>query len=146
MAICATRDPVLIANIAPYLVRVREIVAEKTAAFGIDQDSYKLIIRTYGQNGVMGDLEPVTQSAAHELCFVLEAVCPTQEQASAVIAIARTTMLHSDFAGRLCKEGNMAIPFSPSDLEAGPMYRFSVFHTVEVDSPTELFPITYESV
>ncbi len=146
IAICATRDPVLIATIDPYLVRVREIVAEKTSAFGIAAGDYELVIRVYGRDGVMGALEPYKGPLGHELCFVLEAICPTQEQASAVIAIARTTMLHSDFAGRLCKEGNMAIPFSPSDLEAGAMYRFSVFHTVEVDSPTAPFPITYETV
>ena len=146
IAICATRDPVLIATIDPYLVRVREIVAEKTAAFGISAGDYELVIRVYGRDGVMGALEPYKGPLGHELCFVLEAICPTQEQASAVIAIARTTMLHSDFPGRLCKEGNMAIPFSPSDLEAGAMYRFSVFHTVEVASPTAPFPISYETV
>lgn len=69
----------------------------------------------------MGDLEPVTETRSHELCFVLEATCETQEMASAVVAIARLTMLHSDFEGRLCKEGNMAIPFSPSDIDIGPM-------------------------
>lgn len=146
VAICATRDPVLIATIDPYLVRVREIVAEKTSAFGIGAGDYELVIRVYGRDGVMGALEPYKGPLGHELCFVIEAICPTQEQASAVIAIARTTMLHSDFPGRLCKEGNMAIPFSPSDLEAGAMYRFSVFHTVEVDTPTEMFPIRYEKV
>lgn len=146
VAICATRDPVLISTIDPYLVRVREIVAEKTSAFGITESDYELVIRVYGRDGVMGALEPYKGPLGHELCFVLEAICSTQEQASAVIAIARTTMLHSDFAGRLCKEGNMAIPFSPSDLEAGAMFRFSVFHTVEANSPHELFPITYENV
>ena len=94
----------------------------------------------------MGELEPVTRGEAHELCFIIEAVCATQEMASAVVAIARLTMLHSDFPGRLCKEGNMAIPFSPSDIELGPLYRFSVFHTVAVDNANDLFPITYEEV
>ncbi|WP_207388295.1 acyclic terpene utilization AtuA family protein [Lichenihabitans psoromatis] len=146
ITICATRDPVLIANIEPYLAKVREVVADKSAAFGIAPEAYRLIIRSYGLNGVMGDLEPLANKPAHELCFVVEAVCETQEQAAAVIGMARLTMLHSDFAGRLCKEGNMAIPFSPSDIDVGPMYRFNVFHTVEAMSPTELFPITYETV
>jgi hypothetical protein len=55
-------------------------------------------------------------------------------------------MLHADFPGRLCKEGNMAFPFSPSDIDMGPMYRFSIFHTVEVSDPCALFPIEYEKV
>ncbi len=62
------------------------------------------------------------------------------------IGIARTNMLHTDFPGRLCREGNMAFPFSPSDIEVGAMYRFSVFHTVAPDDPLEMFPIEHERV
>jgi hypothetical protein len=40
----------------------------------------------------------------------------------------------------------MAFPFSPSDIEAGPVYRFSVFHTLVPDDPLEMFPIEYERV
>jgi hypothetical protein len=146
ITICATRDPVLIAGIDDYLRRVGEIVNEKTRDFGVNQDEFKLAFRCYGRDGVMAAREPLKNGDAHELGFVIEAVAETQETANAVIAITRTTMLHSDFPGRLCKEGNMAIPFSPSDIELGPMYRFSVFHIVEPDSPGELFPIEYETV
>ena len=40
----------------------------------------------------------------------------------------------------------MAFPFSPSDIELQPLYRFSVFHIVELDDPLSLFPIEYETV
>ncbi|WP_353248540.1 acyclic terpene utilization AtuA family protein [Salinisphaera sp. T31B1] len=146
LAICGTRDPVLIDTIEPYLERSREIVAEKTAAFGVSPESYGLSFRVYGRNGVMGAREPVTEITSHELGFVIEVVASTQDEANAVVAIARTTLLHSDFPGRLCKEGNMAIPFSPSDIELGPHYRFSVYHIVDTDSPTAMFPIEYEQV
>jgi hypothetical protein len=63
-----------------------------------------------------------------------------------VLAMARTSMLHADFPGRLCKEGNMAFPYSPSDIELGAMYRFSVFHVVTPKDPYEMFPIDYETV
>ena len=55
-------------------------------------------------------------------------------------------MLHVDFPGRLCKEGNMAFPYSPSDIETAPAYRFSVFHTVAIDDPCAPFPIEYETI
>jgi hypothetical protein len=83
----------------------------------------------------------------HELGFVIEVVArDNQEIANAVLGMARTNMLHTDFPGRLCREGNMAFPFSPSDIDVGPVYRFSVFHVAELDDPTELFPIEYETV
>jgi hypothetical protein len=95
----------------------------------------------------MGAREPVRDATPHELGFVLEVVSrDSQEMASAVLGMARTNMLHTDFPGRLCREGNMAFPFSPSDIEAGPVYRFSIYHVAELDDPGEPFPIIYEVV
>ena len=146
IAMCATRDPVLIRDIDAYLVRVRGIVDEKTRNFGVPEGGYKLAIRCYGLNGVMGEREPVATTTAHELSFILEAMAPTQEVANAVIAISRTTILHADFPGRLCKEGNMAIPFSPADVELGASYEFSVYHIVDAQDPYHLFPIEHVQV
>jgi hypothetical protein len=125
---------------------VRGIVREKAAAFGVAPESYALIIRTYGLDGVMGAREPVQQVAGHEVGFVIEVIAETPEIAAAVLGIARTNMLHTDFPGRLCREGNMAFPFSPSDIPVGPVYRFSIHHVLELDHPYEIFPITYEEI
>ena len=146
ITICGTRDPMLIGIIDEFLASVRENVTVKAKGFGVSPDSYTLTIRTYGANGVMGDWEPVQRTASHELGFVVEVVAPTQELANAVLSIARVQMLHVDFTGRLCKEGNMAFPYSPSDIETAPAYRFSVFHTVAIDDPCAPFPIEYEDV
>ncbi len=40
----------------------------------------------------------------------------------------------------------MAFPFSPSDMERGAVYRFSMQHVVEVEDPLAPFPIEYEDV
>jgi len=146
ITICGTRDPMLISIIGDFLASVRENVSVKAEAFGVLPDQYKLTIRSYGVNGVMSDWEPVNKTAAHELGFVVEVVADTQEIANAVLAIARVQMLHVDFPGRLCKEGNMAFPYSPSDIETAPAYRFSVFHTVAIDDPCAPFPIEYETL
>lgn len=146
ITICGTRDPLLIATIDDFLVSVRENVAVKAEAFGVKPEQYRLVIRSYGARGVMADWEPIAQTQSHELGFVVEVIAATQELANAVLAIARVQMLHVDFPGRLCKEGNMAFPYSPSDIETAPAYRFSVFHTVAIDDPCAPFPIEYESV
>jgi hypothetical protein len=146
ITICGTRDPGLVATIDDFLAAVRENVAVKAEDFGVSPDQYKLVIRTYGANGVMSAWEPVTHTQSHELGFIVEAVANSQEAANAVLSIARVQMLHVDFPGRLCKEGNMAFPYSPSDIETAPAYRFSVFHTVAIDDPCAPFPIEYEMV
>ena len=148
-AICVagTRDPLLIGRLDSFLDSVRAEVATKAANFGATPDTYQLGIRVYGRDGVMGVREPVRDTLGHELGFVIEVVHrDSQEMAGAVLGMARANMLHTDFPGRLCREGNMAFPFSPSDIDVGPVYRFSVYHVAEVDNPTELFPIEYETV
>jgi hypothetical protein len=146
IAICGTRDPLLIAGLEDFLGRVRRNIAEKAADIGATPEHYRLIIRSYGRDGVMDAREPMREQLGHEIGFVVEVVADDQEIANAVVAIARANMLHTDFPGRLCREGNMAFPFSPSDIEMGPMYRFSVFHTVAPDDPLEMFPIEHEWV
>jgi hypothetical protein len=145
VCVCGTRDPLLIGRLDDFIASVRCEVATKAAAFGASPDSYQLGIRIYGRDGVMAGREPLRDALAHELGFVLEVVSQqSQEMASAVLGMARTNMLHTDFPGRLCREGNMAFPFSPSDIEVGPVYRFSIYHVAELDDPLEPFPIQYE--
>lgn len=147
ICVCGTRDPLLIGRIDHFIESVRSEVATKALAFGATPDSYQLGIRVYGRDGVMGAREPVHDAQPHELGFVLEVVArESQEMAAAVLGMARTNMLHTDFPGRLCREGNMAFPFSPSDIDVGPVYRFSVYHVAELDDPREAFPIEYEMV
>ncbi len=146
MTFCGTRDPMLIAILDEFLDAVRANTAAKAADLGADPDAYELIIRCYGRNGVMGEREPARQDPSHEIGFLVEVVAESQEMASFVLALARTQMLHTDFPDRMCREGNMAFPFSPSDCEGGPVYRFSMHHVVRLESPTEMFPIAYEIV
>lgn len=146
ITVCGTRDPLLIATLDDFLARVREALATKAAALGVAADGYRLIVRRYGVDGVMGGAEPVRDARPHEIGFVIEVVAPDQDTADTVLALARVTMLHTDFPGRLCREGNMAFPYSPSDMAAGPVYRFSVFQTMTVDDPLAPFPIHYEDL
>jgi Acyclic terpene utilisation family protein AtuA len=146
ITICGTRDPGLINIMDDYLASVRQNVATKAADFGIAPESYKLLFRQYGRNGVMAEREPEMGDSPHEVGLLVEVVAPTQDEANAVLSIARVNTLHVDFPGRLCKEGNMAFPFSPSDVQTGATYRFSVFHVLEDADPFDLFPIEYHEV
>lgn len=141
-----TRDPGLISQLDSFMEFVRESVATKVAAFDVSREQYQLVLRLYGKNGVMGDWEPLENPSSHEIGILAEVVAKTQDIANAVLSVTRVTLLHSDFRGRLCKEGNMAFPFSPSDIERGPIYEFSLRHVVEPDNPLEMFPIEYEQI
>ncbi len=140
------RDPGLVETIDSFIDSVRAAIAMKVAALGVHHRDYQLVFRLYGKNGVMGDWEPKRASPAHEIGILAEVIARSQDTANAVLAITRASLLHTDFAGRMCKEGNMAFPFSPSDIERGAIYRFSLRHVVEPDDPYEMFPIEYEAI
>ncbi len=146
ISVCGARDPLLIGRLDAFLDSVRENVRTKALDFGVAPEEYALTILTYGRDGVMAARETVRDAAPHELGFVIDVVARTEEQAAGVLAMARTNMLHTDFPGRLCREGNMAFPFSPSDIRAGAVYRFSMAHVVYPDDPCEMFPIEYETL
>jgi hypothetical protein len=141
-----TRDPGLIGQLDSFADGVRAAVATKVSALNVSPEEYQLVLRLYGKNGVMGEREIRRDAASHEIGILAEAVAKTQDIANAVVGLARVTLLHSDFPGRLCKEGNMAFPFSPSDIERGAIYQFSMRHVVAPDDPLEMFPIEYEDV
>lgn len=138
VSVAGTRDPIMISKIDNIVEGVRARVADNYRDKGY---KYNLNFTIYGKNGVMGDLEPVKDAHPHELGIVIEVVADTQEQADTICASARSTMLHYGYEGRRATAGNLAFPFSPSDFHAGRVYVFSMYHIIEVEDPTSLFPI-----
>ncbi len=139
VAIAGARDPGFIARVDEIVAGVKARLADNFR--DLASGSYSLNFILYGKNGVMGDLEPHPNQTGHELGLVIEAVAVTQELANAICGFARATMLHYGFPGRLCTAGNLALPYSPSDLEAGEVYVFSVYHLLETDDPGRWFPV-----
>ncbi|CAM3698681.1 acyclic terpene utilization AtuA family protein [Bordetella sputigena] len=146
IAFAGTRDPGLIGQLDSFIAAVTEAAHTKIAALGIPRDRYRIVIRLYGKDGVMGEWEPLRDVRSHEIGILAEVVGETQEIANAALALTRVTLLHSDFPGRLCREGNMAFPFSPSDIERGPVYEFTMQHVIHTDDPLGMFPIEYETL
>jgi hypothetical protein len=139
--VAGVRDPVLIAGIGDFVAACRQRVAGEAEALGIDPGAYTLTVRIYGRDAVMGEREPVRDPTAHEIGIVADVIAPDEETSRAIMAKARYALLHTDFPGRKCISGNLAIPFSPSDLAAGWVYRFSVWHTMAIDDPLSPFPM-----
>jgi hypothetical protein len=136
IAVAGTRDPILISQLDAYLENVRNRVKEVYGTEG-----YRLLFHVYGRDGVMGGLETAKEIRSHELGFVIEVVADDPEASSAILALSRSAALHSTYPGRKAIAGNLAFPFSPSDLGAGEAFEFSVHHLVEVDDPLDLFPV-----
>jgi len=146
IAFAGARDPGLISQLDSFIESIHASAITKISALGIEPHLYKIVMRLYGKDGVMGSWEPQKNMTPHEVGILVEVIGETQEIANAALALTRVTLLHTDFPGRMCKEGNMAFPFSPSDIERGAIYQFSMQHVVHIEDPLEMFPIEYEMV
>lgn len=142
ISVAATKDPIMISKIEDIVKSVTDRVKDNFKNYGITD--FFLDFKIYGKNGVMGLFPGSEDRVAHELCIVIEAVAPTQEQADTICGFARSTMLHFGYEGRIATAGNLAFPFSPSDCHVGEVYEFNVYHLMKVESPTQYFPIEYK--
>ncbi len=141
ISVAAVKDPVMIEKIDSVVQNVKDRVKNNFESYGITD--FFLDFKIYGKNGTMGLFPGSETRVAHELCIVIEAVAPTQNQADTICGFARSTMLHFGYEGRISTAGNLAFPFSPSDCKVGDVYEFNVYHLMKVEDPKGFFPIDY---
>lgn len=125
-------DPKTIENIGKIIETVTDFVRENTKDT-LPENSYTVSFKTSG-------------GAESSMGIIMDIVGKTQEIADTVCALVRSRMLHCDYEGRRSTAGNLAFPFSPSDIHVGAVYEFSVFHLAEVDSLLETAVISVEEV
>ena len=99
----------------------------------INQSDYTLNFRSYG-------------SSSSNACVIVDVVGKTQDIADTICALARSRILHCDYQGRKSTAGNLAFPFSPSDIHVGEVFEFSVFHLAQVDSLEETAKTIYSEI
>ena len=73
-------------------------------------------------------------------------IAPTQELAHAICHVTTGTLLHYSYKGQKNNAGNLAFLHSPSEIDAGPSYAFSLYHLMQAPDPTALFPFEVEDV
>lgn len=141
------RDPILISQLDDFLEnRVRNYTRGLFPELDKSEDC-RLIFHVYGRNAIMGPLEPHSEPA-HEVGVLGEVVAPTAAKAMAICNSARVSCLHLYYPGILATTGNFASPLSPHEQDAGAVFKFSLYHLMEVDDPTDavIFPIKSSSV
>lgn len=137
-------DPRFIARAKTVLAEVQDVVRKLMCAEGETPD-YDLFFRTYGLDAVFPWPEP-PETPPREIFILGECIAPTAARALAVVKTTKQYLLHHGFPGRLSTSGNIAFPFTPPELSAGPAYRFNIYHLMQVDDLAEYFPIEVEAV
>ena len=108
ISIAGIRAPDLIQQLDNVLEAVRDRVFANFES--IDPSEAQLLFRVYGQNGVMDDLEPLTDQRPHEVGLVIEVVAKTQLLADTVCSFARSTLLHFWLSGATVDCGESRFP------------------------------------
>ena len=144
LSIAGVRDPIFIGQLDAIVASVKERLRDNFA--DLSDDAYVLIVRAYGRDGVMGELEPQRARPSHELGLVIEVVARSQDLANTICGFVRSTLLHFGYPGRVSTAGNLAFPHSPSDVKAGAVYRFSVYHLLPTNDPLALVRSRFEQI
>jgi hypothetical protein len=143
----AIRDPLMLRQLDSWIAGLTETLHRRfSEIYGSEvKNSYTLNIRKYGVNGAMGELEP-TPIIGHEVCLVFEILADKQELATHLIKSAAHIAIHypiPEWSGLIT---GLALPYSPPELERGPVYKFNLNHIVMPDSYKDMFRIDYRNV
>jgi len=136
VVVAGARDPYVLEALPDWESVLAEKVAQRMN--DIDPDCvYRLKLRIYGRDGVIGPLEPNQQIGGHEVGIVIEATSDSQESANTVAGIARHKMLHLPVKRWSGFITGIACLHNPPQLERGAVYEFMLNHAMEVDDPME---------
>jgi len=136
LGMAGIRDPYTIKNIDKVIDWAKAQVKER-----FDGEDYQLSYRIFGKNGVMGDLEPIKETKSHELLVVVEGVAPTKKMAEEITLIGTRQIFYARLPEVKGTAGTAAFVVDEV-IEISPAFEWTMNHTVAVDDPTELFPIT----
>ncbi len=142
ISIAGIRCPTMIERIDAILDEVRA----KMMRYFQDEMPFTLLFHRYGKDAVMGPFERSFNSAAHEIGLVTEVIAPTQDLAHAICHVTTGTLLHYSYDGQKNNAGNLAFLHSPSEIDAGRCYEFSIYHLMEIPDPLSPFPIRLEDL
>ncbi|MDX6424289.1 MAG: hypothetical protein QOI67_1760 [Gaiellaceae bacterium] len=145
ISIAGIRDQAMIEQLDEVLAETKRRAEGYFAGIGVDSDAYTIVFHAYGRDGVMRELEPETRTA-HEIGLVIDVVADDPALAKALCQRLSGLLLHLDFPGQFNTAGNLAMLFSPANIEVGPVYAFSVYHLLRVSDPLEPFEIEVTDV
>ena len=144
IAIAGIRDPLVLRQLDTFLSSLRKVIERKMSdSLKLSADEYSLNFRVYGRNGTLGDLEPLAEEN-HEVGLIIDVVAATQSVAADIIPIASHTGLHHPIPEHEGLISNLAYPFSPGGIDAGPVYSFCINHVWELNDPCKPFAMKME--
>jgi len=148
VAIGGVRDPYILAQVDSWLAEMKLFFAERLKELTGKTlgEEVQIDIAQYGRNAVMGKLEPLLEQIPHELGLLFTVTAPEQTLANDVARFVTHAASHwpiSEWDGFI---SGIAFPFSPPEIDRGPVYRFTLNHVLIPESPLSAFRFEIEDV
>jgi hypothetical protein len=138
ISLVGIRDPEFLRDLPTWTSTLETVLADRVLSLlGLDRAGYEVQVRCYGDNAILGPLEPET-GPPREVGVLLRVRAASQATATSVAKIANPLLLHLPLPG-MDHLPSFAFVTSPAEIERGAVYEFVLNHAVDVDSPHELF-------
>jgi hypothetical protein len=139
------RDPFILAGLDDWLKQLDDNIRVRVASM-VGNRHYEIVTRVYGRDGVMGALEPERQVGGHEIFILWDVISETQELSHAIAASVSHLAVHNPIPKWHGLISGVAFPYSPPELDRGPVYEFHLNHVLVPKTPTSLFRTEFEEV
>ena len=132
------RDGKYIRQIDQWQSRLIGYINDKIkSVLGLSLDEYDIQVRRFGLDGVAGRGLKDGAMIPQELAIMVMATAGSQRLASDIIKLSNAYVLHMPLT--LEEElPTFAFPFSPAQIDRGPVYEFKLHHAVEPDDYREM--------
>ena len=134
------RDPHYVTNAAKWaediVAKCTDKARKRTSA---SADDFTIEIRLIGQNSVLGDLEARAADPI-EIGALGLVTAKTPELANEIGKLLNPYLLHHPLT-REEEVPTFAFPFSPAEIDRGPVYEFCLNHVMWLDDPMDAFSL-----
>jgi hypothetical protein len=140
-------DPKVLARLDEWVATFTGYLHERiTDVLRLDRQQYAFVLRAYGANAVLGELQPDAGAAVpREVGILFKVRAADQLTATAIAKLANPALLHLPLPG-MTMMPSYAFVTSPAEIERGPVYEFVLNHVVSVETGEELFRTAFSEV
>ena len=138
--IALLRDPHYVANAAAWAQDIERLATQKAAKrTNTPSQDFQIEVRLIGQNATLGDLE--TQVGAPvEIGAMGIVTASSQALANEIGRILNPYLLHHPLTQEE-EQPTFAFPFSPAEIDRGPVYAFCLNHVMVLNDPMAAFTL-----
>jgi hypothetical protein len=149
LIIGGVREPYIIRQLDSWLDGMREAFVPRVQELflgKVTRDDYDIHVRVYGRDGVMGTLEPLADQVGHEVGLVFTITSADEAVTDAIAKTFAHFAVHYPIPEWRGLITGIAFPMAPSHVNRGPVYRFTLNHICQPDTPLEMFRTEYQEV